>query len=108
MVLDRFPFSFTRFSYGKVYSGFYHGSEVAIKKFTFLTTEANNNEAQAYNKLHSPYIVTFYGISPTLNSLIIEYCKFGSVVNCYSNNKMNAQIKLLICYDCAMGMNVFL
>ncbi len=95
------------FRYGKVFKGIYHGSEVAIKKFSALTTEANNNEAQTYNKLHSPYIVTFYGISPTLNSLIIEYCKYGSVDKCYKDKKMNSQIKMLICYDCAMGMNVF-
>ena len=95
------------FSFGKVFSGFYHGSNVAIKKFSSLTLESNNNEVQIYSKLRSPYVVEFYGINPPLNLLIIEYCEYGSVDKCYSNKKMNKGIKILICYDCAMGMNVF-
>ncbi len=105
--LDRFLlFYFNLFSFGTVFSGFYHGNKVAIKKFCSLTTEDNNNEAQIYSKLRSPYVVEFYGINPPLNLLIIEYCEYGSVDKCYSNKKMNSKIKMLICYDCAMGMNV--
>ena len=38
--------------------------------------------------------------------MIIEFCKYGSVESCYRNKKLTDEVKLLMCYDCAMGMNV--
>ena len=38
--------------------------------------------------------------------MIIEFCKYGSVESCYKNKKLTDEVKLLMCYDCAMGMNV--
>ena len=38
--------------------------------------------------------------------MIIEFCMYGSVESCYKNKKLTDEVKLLMCYDCAMGMNV--
>ena len=54
-----------------------------------------------FSKLHSPYIVNFYGICPTNNSMIIEFCKFGALDSCYGRKEMTNHFKLLACLDCA-------
>ena len=94
-------------SFGKVYLGNYNGSSVAIKQYSTLTTEDNTSEAQLFSKFHSPYIVNFFGICQSLNSLILEFCKFGSLDSCYSRKEMNDRFKLLACLDCARGMKVY-
>lgn len=67
----------------------------------------NDKEAQMFYRLRSPYIVAFYGICKSTNSLVIEFCKYGSVESCYKNAKLTKEIKVLMCYDCAMGMKVY-
>ena len=94
------------FRFGTVFKGLYKGNEVAVKTYSGLTFENNNSEANTFSKLHSPYVVTFYGICVSTNAMIIEFCKYGSVESCYKNKKLTDEVKLLMCYDCAMGMNV--
>ncbi len=96
----------TFISFGKVFLGTYNGEKVAIKQYSTLTTENNNSEAQMFAKLHSPYITNFFGVCQTLNSLVIEFCKFGSLDSCYGRKEMNERFKLLACLDCAKGMKV--
>ena len=90
-----------------MYKGHYKGNEVAIKTFSGLTTQSNNNEIDIFTKIRSPYVVNFYGICRTTNSMVIEFCKYGSIESCYGNKKLTNDVKELMCYDCAMGMNVF-
>ena len=90
-----------------MYKGNYKGNEVAIKIFSGLTTQSNNNEIDIFTKIRSPYVVNFYGICRTTNSMVIEFCKYGSIESCYGNKKLTNDVKELMCYDCAMGMNVF-
>ena len=106
--MARIFFIFYYSSFGKVFLGNYNGSSVAIKQYSTLTTEDNTSEAQLFSKFHSPYIVNFFGICQTMNSLVIEFCKFGSIDSCYNRKEMNDSFKLLACLDCARGMKVLL
>jgi hypothetical protein len=107
-----------------VYLGSFKGSEVAVKMYPTLTQEDNEKEANMLSKLHSPFIVTFFGISvcsslldlsdlltvlfqQTLNAMVIEFCKYGSVDGLYDRKEMTSSMQLLICSDCSLGMKVF-
>lgn len=89
-----------------MYKGLFKGEEVAIKQYSGLTKIDNDKEAQMFYRLRSPYIVSFYGICKSTNSLVIEFCKYGSIESCYKNKKLTKEVKALMCYDCAMGMKV--
>ena len=117
-MLFSYPFSFTRF--GKVYQGTYKGNDVAIKMYSSLTKEDNEGEANMFAKLKSNYIVGFFGIcvfffsvflhetqQPSINAMVIEFCKYGSLGSLYDRSELNQEMKLLMTYDCAMGMQVF-
>ena len=96
------------YRFGKVYKGLFKGEEVAIKQYSGLTKIDNDKEAQMFYRLRSPYVVSFYGICKSTNSLVIEFCKYGSVESCYKNKKLTKEVKALMCYDCAMGMKVWI
>jgi serine/threonine protein kinase len=60
-------------SAGKVYLGTFKGNDVAIKLFRGLSREDDEKEANMFAKLHSPFIVTFYGISVCSSRLLNIY-----------------------------------
>ena len=90
-------------TYGTVYSGKYKGTPVAIKVYKTFR-EDNNAEAHLFETFNSPYIVRFYGVCYSMNALVLEYCKFGSVEHCYNNQEMTDEVKVLICYDFARAI----
>ena len=96
------------YRFGKVYKGLFKGEEVAIKQYSGFTKTNNDKEAQMFYRLRSPYVVSFYGICKSTNSLVIEFCKYGSIESCYKSKKMTKEVKALMCYDCAMGMKVWM
>lgn len=94
-------------SYGIVYKGTLNDSTVAIKKYnTFLPS--NDTEAQNFFNFRNEFIVDFRGICCSLNALILEYCRYGSVQSWFKKGRLTEELKLLICWDCAKGMKVCL
>lgn len=92
-------------SYGTVYKGTWNGSTVAVKRYnTYLPS--NDAEARNFFNFRNDYIVGFRGICCSLNALVLEYCKHGSVQSWFNKGKLTDELKLLICYDCAKGMEV--
>ena len=86
-----------------MYRGICNGEEVAVKEYTsFLGV--NNTEAQNFSKFNSPYIVRMYGACSSLNAVVLEYCRYGSVESCYGSPEMTDKMKSLICYDFARGI----
>ena len=87
--------------------GMYNEETVAIKKYNnFLPS--NDTEAQNFFNFRNKYIVFFKGICCSLNALILEHCQFGSVESWFKSGKLTEELKYLICYDCARGMQVCL
>ena len=74
-----------------------------MKEYTCFLP-ANDTEAQNYSKFRNDYIVGFRGVCCSLNALVIEFCKFGSVESLFGKGKLTEWLKLLICCDCARGM----
>ena len=68
--------------------------------------ESNAEESQYLFNLRNDHIVHFKGICCSLNALVMEYCRFGSVRSLFGTGKLTEQLKYLICYDCAKGMKV--
>ena len=95
------------FRYGIVYKGKWAGETVAVKRYReFLPS--NDTEAQNFFNFRSDYIVGFRGICCSLNSLIMEYCPYGSVQSWFGKGKLTEELKILICYDCARGVQVYI
>lgn len=94
------------FSFGTVYKGTWNSSTVAVKKYNTYD-ESNNLEAQNFFNFRNEYIVLFKGLCCSLNALVLEFCKYGSVESLFKKGKLTEELKLLICYDCAKGMEVF-
>ena len=87
--------------------GTYNGETVAIKKYNdFLPS--NDIEAQYFFSFGNSCVVSFRKICCSLNALILEYCRFGSVESWFKKGKLTDELKLPICYDCARGMQVCL
>ena len=74
-----------------------------MKEYTCFLP-ANDTEAQNYSKFRNDYIVGFRGVCCSLNALVMEFCKFGSVKSLFGMGKLTERLKLLICCDCARGM----
>ena len=71
--LHWFVLLWKNYRFGKVYKGLFKGEEVAIKQYSGLTKIDNDKEAQMFYRLCSPYVVSFYGICKSTNSLVIEF-----------------------------------
>ena len=87
--------------------GTYNGETVAIKKYNDFHP-SNDTEAQNFFNFRNKYIVSFRGICRSLNALVLEYCRFGSVASKFKSGELTDELKVLICYDCARGMQVCL
>ena len=87
--------------------GTYNEETVAIKKYNdFLSS--NDTETQNFFNFRNEYVVRFRYICCSLNWLILEYCRFGSVASKFKSGELTDELKMLICYDCARGMQVCL
>ena len=100
-----FPPEFLSFRYGTVYKGKWAGATAAVKKYNMFLP-SNDKEAQNFYRFRSPYIVGFRGICCSLNALVVEYCPYGSVQSQFGKGTLTEELKELICYDCARGMQV--
>ncbi|PHT47431.1 Serine/threonine-protein kinase CTR1 [Capsicum baccatum] len=101
-------------SYGEVYRGDWHGTEVAVKKFldqdfTGESLEEFKSEVMIMKRLRHPNVVLFMGAvtrSPNL-SIITEFLHRGSLYRLIhrSNNQLDERRRLRMALDAARGMN---
>ncbi|CAH8359436.1 unnamed protein product [Eruca vesicaria subsp. sativa] len=101
-------------SYGEVYRGDWHGTEVAAKKFldqdlTGEALEEFRSEVQIMKKLRHPNIVLFMGAvtRPPNLSIITEFLPRGSLYRLIHrpNNQLDERRRLRMALDAARGMN---
>eukprot|EP00850_Spirogloea_muscicola_P018164 SM000163S02332 [mRNA] locus=s163:266228:268243:- [translate_table: standard] len=106
-------------SFGRVYHGTYHGTEVAVKMLhrnidnpyeICIQDDLFIKEVQVHAELHHENIVRFAGACrrpPTLWCIVTEYCKVGSVYN-YLHERQERGIPLndavSMALDIARGM----
>ena len=105
-LLFLFLLCFALFSFGTVYKRKWNEEKVALKIYNKFTAP-NDTEAQNFFNFRNDYVVGFRGICCSLNALVMEYCKYGSVQSWFKKGQLTEELKLLICYDCAQGMQVF-
>eukprot|EP01107_Rhizomastix_libera_P008390 TRINITY_DN2357_c0_g1_i1.p1 TRINITY_DN2357_c0_g1~~TRINITY_DN2357_c0_g1_i1.p1 ORF type:complete len:414 (+),score=126.53 TRINITY_DN2357_c0_g1_i1:2-1243(+) len=98
-------------SYGKVFLGKYRGESVAVKQLSLFSMGESEetkleNEVKIMAQLRSPFVVSFYGAVKTADSvsIVLEYCKYGSLSSHLGQNKLNKEVKMLVALDCAKGM----
>ena len=104
-ILSSLFFEFLSFRYGTVYKGKWAGATVAVKRYNTFHS-SNDTEAQNFYRFRNPYVVGFRGICCSLNALVMEYCPYGSVQSQFGKGTLTEELKELICYDCARGMQV--
>ncbi|KAL1216851.1 putative serine/threonine-protein kinase SIS8 [Cardamine amara subsp. amara] len=101
-------------SYGEVYRGDWHGTEVAVKKFldqdvTGEALEEFRSEVRIMKKLRHPNIVLFMGAvtRPPNLSIITEFLPRGSLYRLIHrpNNQLDEKRRLRMALDAARGMN---
>ncbi|CAA7043158.1 unnamed protein product [Microthlaspi erraticum] len=101
-------------SYGEVYRGDWHGTEVAVKKFldqdvTGEALEEFRSEVRIMKKLRHPNIVLFMGAvtRPPNLSIITEFLPRGSLYRLIHrpNNQLDERRRLRMALDAARGMN---
>ncbi|XP_049852546.1 stress-activated protein kinase alpha-like [Schistocerca gregaria] len=98
---------------GQVYRGLFKGKEVAIKVLTAVEVSEQldefRKELTILTKLHSPFMVTFYGasIEPNL-TMVFEYCPRGSLYHVLNNKQLDLSwdLALTFCLEMACGMQV--
>eukprot|EP01089_Gocevia_fonbrunei_P001148 TRINITY_DN11080_c0_g1_i1.p1 TRINITY_DN11080_c0_g1~~TRINITY_DN11080_c0_g1_i1.p1 ORF type:complete len:488 (-),score=85.50 TRINITY_DN11080_c0_g1_i1:65-1480(-) len=84
---------------GRVYKGRYQGKEVAIKILKSRVTDTQvdprtvrefQHECDIMNKVHSPYVLHFYGscVEPRV-CIVVEYCSRGSLYHVLLDPKHN-------------------
>ncbi|XP_016443377.2 putative serine/threonine-protein kinase SIS8 isoform X1 [Nicotiana tabacum] len=101
-------------SYGEVYRGEWHGTEVAVKKFldqdiTGDSLEEFRSEVRIMKRLRHPNVVLFMGAvtrSPHL-SIVTEFLHRGSLYRLIHrpNNQLDERRRLRMALDAARGMN---
>nr|XP_043632519.1 probable serine/threonine-protein kinase SIS8 isoform X2 [Erigeron canadensis] len=101
-------------SYGEVYRGDWHGTEVAVKKFldqeiTIESLEEFKREVGIMKRVRHPNVVLFMGAvtrAPHL-SIITEFLPRGSLYRLIHrpNNLLDIRRRLRIAFDAARGMN---
>ncbi|KDP41141.1 hypothetical protein JCGZ_03632 [Jatropha curcas] len=101
-------------SYGEVYRGDWHGTEVAVKKFldqgiSVESLEEFRSEVRIMKRLRHPNVVLFMGAvtrAPNL-SIVTEFLPRGSLYRLIHrpNNQLDERRRLRMALDAARGMN---
>ncbi|KAF9594911.1 hypothetical protein IFM89_035475 [Coptis chinensis] len=101
-------------SYGEVYRGDWHGTEVAVKKFLDQdisgdALEEFRSEIRIMKRLRHPNVVLFMGAitrAPNL-SIVTEFLPRGSLYRLIHrpNNQLDERRRLRMAFDVARGMN---
>ncbi|MFS8019632.1 putative protein kinase TKL-CTR1-DRK-2 family [Helianthus anomalus] len=101
-------------SYGEVYRGDWHGTDVAVKKFldqeiTTESLEEFRSEVRIMKKVRHPNVVLFMGAvtrAPHL-SIVTEFLPRGSLYRLLHrpNNQLDIRRRLRMALDTARGMN---
>eukprot|EP00252_Welwitschia_mirabilis_P020620 TRINITY_DN5089_c0_g1_i2.p1 TRINITY_DN5089_c0_g1~~TRINITY_DN5089_c0_g1_i2.p1 ORF type:complete len:920 (+),score=235.47 TRINITY_DN5089_c0_g1_i2:638-3397(+) len=101
-------------SYGEVYRGEWHGTEVAVKKFLDQdisgdALEEFRSEVRIMKRLRHPNVVLFMGAvtrAPNL-SIVTEFLPRGSLYRLIHrpNNQLDEKKRLRMALDIARGMN---
>ncbi|KAL8150584.1 hypothetical protein V2J09_020392 [Rumex salicifolius] len=101
-------------SYGEVYHGDWHGTEVAVKRFLdqdFFgeSLEEFKSEVRIMKKLRHPNVVLFMGAvtHPPNLSIVTEFLPRGSLYRLIHrpNNQLDERRRLRMAFDVARGMN---
>ncbi|XP_057770494.1 probable serine/threonine-protein kinase SIS8 isoform X2 [Salvia miltiorrhiza] len=101
-------------SYGEVYRGDWHGTEVAVKKFldqdiTGESLEEFRSEVRIMKRVRHPNVVLFMGAftRPPNLSIITEFLPRGSLYRLLHrpNNQLDERRRLRMALDAARGMN---
>ncbi|CAM6104363.1 unnamed protein product [Calypogeia fissa] len=101
-------------SYGEVYRGDWHGSEVAVKKFldqdlSGYALEEFRSEVRIMRRLRHPNVVLFMGAitRPPHLSIVTEFLPRGSLYRLIHrpNNQLDDRRRLRMALDVAKGMN---
>ncbi|XP_020215642.1 probable serine/threonine-protein kinase SIS8 [Cajanus cajan] len=101
-------------SYGEVYRGDWHGTEVAVKKFLYQdisgeSLEEFKSEVQIMRRLRHPNVVLFMGAvtRPPNLSIVTEFLPRGSLYRLIHrpNNQLDERRRLRMALDAARGMN---
>ncbi|KAM7267896.1 hypothetical protein ACFE04_010062 [Oxalis oulophora] len=101
-------------SYGEVYRGDWHGTEVAVKRFlrqdiTGESLEEFKSEVRIMKRIRHPNVVLFMGAvtrAPNL-SIVTEFLPRGSLYRLLHrpNNQLDERRRLRMALDAARGMN---
>ncbi|XP_065635094.1 probable serine/threonine-protein kinase SIS8 isoform X2 [Quercus suber] len=101
-------------SYGEVYRGDWHGTEVAVKRFLDQAISGDSleefrSEVRIMKRLRHPNVVLFMGaVTRTPNlSIITEFLPRGSLYRLLHrpNNQLDERRRLRMALDAARGMN---
>uniref|UniRef100_A0A7N1A6Q1 non-specific serine/threonine protein kinase n=2 Tax=Kalanchoe fedtschenkoi TaxID=63787 RepID=A0A7N1A6Q1_KALFE len=101
-------------SYGEVYRGDWHGTEVAVKRFldqsiTGESLEEFKSEVRIMRRVRHPNVVLFMGAvtRPPNLSIITEFLPRGSLYRLLHrpNNQLDERRRLRMALDAARGMN---
>ncbi|GMQ11484.1 hypothetical protein CsSME_00054113 [Camellia sinensis var. sinensis] len=101
-------------SYGEVYRGEWHGTEVAVKKFlnqaiSGESLEEFKSEVWIMKRLRHPNVVLFMGAvtRPPNLSIVTEFLPRGSLYRLIHrpNNQLDERRRLRMALDAARGMN---
>ncbi|XP_031090520.1 probable serine/threonine-protein kinase SIS8 isoform X3 [Ipomoea triloba] len=101
-------------SYGEVYRGEWHGTEVAVKKFLDQdiigeSLEEFKSEVRIMKRLRHPNVVLFMGAvtRPPNLSIVTEFLHRGSLYRLIHrpNNQLDERKRLRMALDAARGMN---
>ncbi|KAI4326269.1 hypothetical protein MLD38_031598 [Melastoma candidum] len=101
-------------SYGEVYRGDWHGTEVAVKRFLEQDISGESleefiSEVRIMKKLRHPNVVLFMGAvtRPPNLSIVTEFLPRGSLYRLIHrpNNQLDERRRLRMALDAARGMN---
>ncbi|KAI4330000.1 hypothetical protein MLD38_028315 [Melastoma candidum] len=101
-------------SYGEVYRGDWHGTEVAVKRFLEQDISGESleefiSEVRIMKKLRHPNVVLFMGAvtRPPNLSIVTEFLPRGSLYRLIHrpNNQLDGRRRLRMALDTARGMN---